>query len=706
MDGNITLILQKKLLQKFQFENEKKLSKNFFFREVERMLRESDITEDKIDVLFNYFKKNMLDLKGNYDISFDEKRKALIQFIEPGRFQSWGTYMRYCPPNPNKDIINMMMNIFDINIKNVKINTLQEPQIFDEIEQNDQFIRVLGERNEAYNNKVYHKILKSAKKRIDIISITGEKVYVELIDILKDKLINESITIRFLTIDPNSEFMKIRLSKLGAHSSSDYNKFTNILKFQLPNTLYKLKEENEKKFFKNDSTFEHRYFDDMPYFGYIRVDNQIIFEPYTSHQKSKKAIVLLLDEESPEFYEYLNEHFNSLWYSAKHKFRIDNSTLPENIYEEIIGINSSFATYTIERRFPKIISNLYNQDNNLNYKHKLDVLKDIKRIELLEENHEDIVMFNKYIDKYKNESIFDVPFLLTEYYFYWKILEFSNYFESKIDPFYIQKEQSAQKAANSLVNLASFILDKNNKNEDIWDNIFLNLLWSNREGDLSQISMLSSSTNSDKDNVLINDSKKTYNFIKDNCYQIDFVLDNSGYELAATLVLAFYLLENEFVKDVNFHVKKHPIFVSDTTKVDVDYMMMMFAKHYDKNLNYISEKLTSFLGKSFKIHVDDFWTEPILFSSDDRIKNKLYRSHLVIIMGDLNYRRLIGDRHWPFVMDIRLLSKYFPTNFLIIRTLKSEVLVNIPMDKIKEISQKNKNWLVDGSYGLIQLVEK
>lgn len=698
-----TLILQQELSKKFNIEPND-LRKHFFRDTFVKIISDKNVSSEKIELVFDYFRKQ-IDTKDDL-LDIETKKNLVLNILDEGKFQTFEKYIRHGVPDKNEERMDFIANFYDIKIDDLEIDSANFNYTFENIDSSfEQHIKVIGERNQAYNNKTYHKIIESAKKRIDIISITGEKIYIELLDMLKYKLLNESVRIRLLTINPINEFMKIRQNKLGKNSTADFYKFSDKLKFQLPNILYKFKEENIDAFSKNDSVFEHNYYDDIPYFGYIRVDNQIIYEIYSSHQKSKRALVLNFDKNTLPLFEYLTEHFNSLWYTSKPKFRIDNSTLPENIYDEITGLNSSFAPYTIEKRFPKIISDLLKQIENKKFEKELEDLKTISTVDYIFGQHKEYKIWNKYIARYVDKSILDVPFIFAEFYFYWKIIEKTKYFENKIDPFKIQKQESSYKAVNSIATLIDFINDKSISIQNKWEKIFINLLWSNREGDLSQISMQSANKSNEIENILINDISETFTFIKNNCYQIDFILDNSGYELSATLVLVYFLLENDLVKDINLHAKKYPFFVSDTTKEDINFILDIFKKHDNKNTQYVAKKLEIFFGNNIKIFDDSFWCEPLYFS-DERIKNSLYRSHLVIIQGDLNYRRLIGDRLWAYDMDIKMLTKYFPTNVLIVRTLKSEVLVNIPLDKIKEISQKNKKWLVDGSYGIIQLVEK
>ncbi|MBM4464331.1 MAG: protein-glutamate O-methyltransferase family protein [Chloroflexi bacterium] len=49
---------------------------------------------------------------------------------------------------------------------------------------------------------------------------------------------------------------------------------------------------------------------------------------------------------------------------------------------------------------------------------------------------------------------------------------------------------------------------------------------------------------------------------------------------------------------------------------------------------------------------------------------ELGRSNLVILKGDVNYRRLLDDRHWPHTMRLEEVGDYFPLPFLVLRTLR------------------------------------
>ncbi|KAE9259025.1 hypothetical protein PR003_g34968, partial [Phytophthora rubi] len=76
----------------------------------------------------------------------------------------------------------------------------------------------------------------------------------------------------------------------------------------------------------------------------------------------------------------------------------------------------------------------------------------------------------------------------------------------------------------------------------------------------------------------------------------------------------------------------------------------------------------------------------------------------VIIKGDLNYRRLLGDRLWPPSTPVEEAVPYFPTAFVSFRTLKSNPIVGIPVDVVEKLEKEDPKWRYNGKRGTIQSV--
>jgi hypothetical protein len=75
---------------------------------------------------------------------------------------------------------------------------------------------------------------------------------------------------------------------------------------------------------------------------------------------------------------------------------------------------------------------------------------------------------------------------------------------------------------------------------------------------------------------------------------------------------------------------------------------------------------------------------------------------LVIIKGDANYRRLVGDRHWPPTIPFGDLTAYFPASTVALRTFKSELVVGLSPGQAEQAAAEESEWLVNGKRGVIQ----
>jgi hypothetical protein len=103
---------------------------------------------------------------------------------------------------------------------------------------------------------------------------------------------------------------------------------------------------------------------------------------------------------------------------------------------------------------------------------------------------------------------------------------------------------------------------------------------------------------------------------------------------------------------------------------------------------------------------DYFWTSPLAFwEIPDTLKKELSHSNLIIIKGDANYRRLLGDRHWNFTTKISDIVCYLPAPMVALRTLKSEVAAGIKPEVLEEVVKSDSAWLTNGQWGVVQFVD-
>lgn len=105
--------------------------------------------------------------------------------------------------------------------------------------------------------------------------------------------------------------------------------------------------------------------------------------------------------------------------------------------------------------------------------------------------------------------------------------------------------------------------------------------------------------------------------------------------------------------------------------------------------------------------MDNHWTEPYDFDAmkdqNPALYAKLAEATLVIIKGDLNYRKLMGDINWPPTTSFaEALRRFKPTVILSLRTVKCDTISGLPEGKAEALKQQDVNWMRTGQFGLIQ----
>lgn len=201
---------------------------------------------------------------------------------------------------------------------------------------------------------------------------------------------------------------------------------------------------------------------------------------------------------------------------------------------------------------------------------------------------------------------------------------------------------------------------------------------------------------------------------------IDLVADNSGYEIFVDLCLLSALSsmldlshESNLLK-FRIHVKRMPWFVSDTLKVDIDWLLNLMINHDSTDLQRLGKVWEGNLEKEiWEIHADKFWTLPHDYSQMQEVAPELHstlaKSSLIIFKGDLNYRKLTGDRKWHILTPFRVALRGFaPAPLVALRTAKADVVVGL--EDISIFARINNNelprdWMISGDYGLIQFFD-
>lgn len=190
--------------------------------------------------------------------------------------------------------------------------------------------------------------------------------------------------------------------------------------------------------------------------------------------------------------------------------------------------------------------------------------------------------------------------------------------------------------------------------------------------------------------------------------RVDIVLDNAGFELVTDLVLADFLVSSGLACEIHFHGKSFPWFVSDVTANDFQWTIrkIMAANHMWMSKSgaqwqrYLKEGVWCY-------HDHPFWTQPHEYSDMAADAPDLYatlqRADLVLFKGDLNYRKLTGDRDWDHTVGFDTALRGFgPAPLCSLRTLKANVQVGLQPGQADKITSQDPDWMTSGKYAVIQ----
>ena len=192
--------------------------------------------------------------------------------------------------------------------------------------------------------------------------------------------------------------------------------------------------------------------------------------------------------------------------------------------------------------------------------------------------------------------------------------------------------------------------------------------------------------------------------------EIAFVLDNSGFELFSDLCLADWLLCVGVADHITLYHKQLPWFISDATRKDIDWTIQQLSSSENTTLQALGARWSEYLSTgSVRLHKHMFWTTCYEYASMEGVAPNLYHSlssaYLVIFKGDLNYRKLVGDRNWSYTERFSTaLAGFEPTNVVALRTLKADLVTGLPPGAASRAQNENKDWMIIGQYAVIQLL--
>ncbi|MFE9439888.1 damage-control phosphatase ARMT1 family protein [Streptomyces sp. NPDC006602] len=311
------------------------------------------------------------------------------------------------------------------------------------------------------------------------------------------------------------------------------------------------------------------------------------------------------------------------------------------------------------------------------------------------------------IDGYTGRSWFDVPWLWSESYFYRRLLDAVGYFGpgawQGIDPFRPFKlaELDSRETDEELAALD----DLADKPEDEQATALLHgSLWGNRADLGFRLSDADAEGRAAVPGLVADDSDALWSSLTGGG-ALCLIADNAGRELIPDLLLIAHLLAHGRIERAVLHVKPYPYYVSDATTADVVDALRRLTDAPGRAAEYGRRLWSAMADGRLTVRAHPFSCAPLPYADlPHDLRTELAASTLTVVKGDLNYRRLVGDRRWPPTTPFADVTAHFPGRVAALRTLKSDVITGLDADtEAALVAAEGQRWRTGGTHALIQV---
>ena len=227
------------------------------------------------------------------------------------------------------------------------------------------------------------------------------------------------------------------------------------------------------------------------------------------------------------------------------------------------------------------------------------------------------------------------------------------------------------------------------------------------------------------------------------------IADNAGRELVPDLLLIAHLLAEGRIRRAVLHVKPYPYYVSDATTADVVDALRRLTTAPGAAAAYGHRLWSAMTDGRLTVRAHPFSCAPLpyeampgdlreelvprqatfapsrrparspelfeqgvppesthrtpLLDGQTLRAGALAAGTLTIMKGDLNYRRLVGDRLWPPTTPFKDVTAHFPGPVAALRTLKSDVITGLDARTEAALTAaEEQRWRTGGTHALIQ----
>ncbi|MFJ3494490.1 damage-control phosphatase ARMT1 family protein [Streptomyces sp. NPDC086091] len=316
------------------------------------------------------------------------------------------------------------------------------------------------------------------------------------------------------------------------------------------------------------------------------------------------------------------------------------------------------------------------------------------------------------LDTALGRSWFDVPWLWSESYFYRQLLQAVGYFTDGgpwqgVDPFrpFKQAELDSPETDEELAALDA-LADRTPAERG--RALLHGSLWGNRADLGFRLSDADAHERAAVPALVADDSDTLWALLAAPgaaTGTVCLVADNAGRELVPDLLLADHLLTHGLAARVVLYVKPYPYYVSDATTTDVVEALRRLSAAPGAAADHGRRLWAASADGRLAVRVHPFAAAPLPYADMPAdLRAEFAAAGLTLVKGDLNYRRLVGDRRWPPTTPFARTTAYFPGPVATLRTLKSDVITGLSAGtEAALVAAKGQRWRTDGTRALIQV---
>jgi len=369
--------------------------------------------------------------------------------------------------------------------------------------------------------------------------------------------------------------------------------------------------------------------------------------------------------------------------------------------------SNAFAHYSMSVRVPKILDDVISRNSDLPpgalraVARLRDEIAGDAKLPSLRFPAPDASEWEAAVAAYDGQTWLATDWFFAECYVYRCLMIAVRYWESGQDPFAAAKREELGGEAlwrgldGALAGVSDVI-------EVHVAELMLRALWGNRV-DLSYAVGVAFGAAGHSDDLLCDDRQRAIPALARPGGDVHIIADNTGSELSTDLALADTLIARAGAR-VSLHVKIHPTFVSDAIAGDVWSLLAAMDARGGGAAELAARLRGAWDDDRLRILPDPFWNGPrFLWERPAHLGRVLDGATAVVLKGDANYRRAVGDAIYPDGISFAAATDYFPAPLICLRTMKSDALAGLAPGRAAQLDAIDREWRINGRRGVIQL---